>query len=199
MVKLTDRHVLLAGAAFFAIMAGGEIFHKDIKIKRVTTLSHVAAQGLADPVRLRILEILSAKPMSAEEIAKVLGNTGHKKATTTVRHHLDTLKQAGLVEAAKMVEVRGAVMKYYAAKLRVYICEAPADLDSKAAKLIDDTSGKLAKILNSIYQDKRFSVFEKDGKCAEFLALEVINAALAKAMERKEQAPAKSVNAKQQK
>ena len=182
----------------FAVMAG-EIFHKDIKIKRVTTLSHVAAQGLADPVRLRILEILGAKPMSAEEIAKALGNAGHKKATTTVRHHLDALKQAGLVEAAKMVEVRGAVMKYYAATLRVYSCEAPADLDSKAAKMIDDTRSKLAKIINGVYQDKRFAGLDKDGKCTEFLALEIINAALAKAVERKEQAPAKNVDAKQHK
>lgn len=164
----------------------GEIFHKDIKIKRVTTLSHVAAQGLGDPVRLRILEILSTKPMSADEIAKALGNSGHKKATTTVRHHLDTLKEAGLIEAAKMVEVRGAVMKYYSATLKAYACEAPADLDSKAAKLIDDTSSKIAKILNGIYRDKRFSALDKDGKCAEFLALEIVNAALAKAVESKE-------------
>ena len=171
-------------ALLFAAMPG-EIFHKDIKIKRVTTLSHVAAQGLGDPVRFRILEILSAKPMSADEIAKALGNSGHKKATTTIRHHLDTLKEAGLIEAAKMVEVRGAVMKYYSAALKAYACEAPADLDSKAAKLIDDTSGKIAKILNSVYHDKRFSTLDKDGKCAEFLALEIINAALAKAIESK--------------
>ena len=164
----------------------GEIFNKDIKIKRVTTLSYMAARGLGDPVRLRILEILSAKPMSADEIAKALGNLGHKKATTTVRHHLDTLKEAGLIEAASMIEVRGAVMKYYSATRKAYACEAPADLDGKAARLIDDTSSKIAKILNSLYQDKRFSALDKEGKCGEFLALEIINAALAKAVESKE-------------
>jgi DNA-binding transcriptional ArsR family regulator len=165
----------------------GEIFRKDIKIRRVTTLGHVAAQGLSDPVRLCILEILGAKPMSAEEIAKALGSAGHKKATTTVRHHLDTLKQAGLIEAAKMVEVRGAVMKYYSATLKVYNCEAPSDLDSKAAKLIDDTSGKIAKILSGIKRDKRFSALDKDSRCSEFLALEIVNAALVKAVEKDRQ------------
>jgi DNA-binding transcriptional ArsR family regulator len=201
MAKLSDRLVLLAVAAsFFAGMAGEEIFHKDIRIKRVTTLSHVAAQGLSDPVRLRILEILGAKPMSADEIAKALGSAGHKKATTTVRHHLDTLKQAGLIEAAKMVEVRGAVMKYYSATLKVYSCEAPADLDTKAARLIDDASTKIAKIINGIRQDKRFSALDKDGKCSEFLVLEIINAALVKAVERKGQQPpaGKSPEARQQ-
>ena len=164
----------------------GTLFQKDIKARRVTTMGHVAAQGLGDPARIRILEVLGQKPMAAEEIAKALGSSGFKKATTTIRHHLDTLKEAGLIEVAKMVEVRGAVMKYYSPTLKVYTCEPPAGLDTMAAKLVDDTSIKLAKILSSIQSDKRFAVLDKDGKCREFLALEIVNAALAKATERKE-------------
>lgn len=163
------------------------LFQKDVKVRRVTTLSHAAAQGLSDPARMKILELLSRKPMSAEEIAKALGSSGVKKATTTVRHHLDILKEAGLIEAARMVEVRGAVRKYYSATLRVFDCQAPADLDSKASRLIDDTSGKLAKVLKSVHDDRRFlALADKDGKCKEFLALEIISAALAKAVERPE-------------
>ncbi|AIC14714.1 putative transcriptional regulator, ArsR family [Nitrososphaera viennensis EN76] len=162
------------------------LFQKDVRVRRVTTLNHAAAQGLSDPARMRILELVSHKPMNAEEIAKALGNAGVKKATTTVRHHLDALKEAGLIEAARMVEVRGAVMKYYSATLRVFDCQAPADLDSKALRLIDDVSGKLAKVLKSVHEDKRFLALDKDGKCREFLALEIINAALARAMERPE-------------
>jgi hypothetical protein len=90
-----------------------------------------------------------------------------------------------------MVEVRGAVMKYYSPTLRVYTCEPPADLDGKAAKLVDDVSSKLAKILSGIQADKRFAALDKDNKCKEFLALEIINAALAKATDRKEPQPAK--------
>jgi DNA-binding transcriptional ArsR family regulator len=152
----------------------------------VTTLNHVAAQGLSDPARIKILELLSHKPMNAEEIAKALGSAGIKKATTTVRHHLDTLKEAGLIEPARIVEVRGAVMKYYSATLKVFDCQAPADLDIRALRLIDDTSNKLAKVLKSVHDDKRFLALDKDGKCRGFLVLEIINAALAKAMERPE-------------
>jgi DNA-binding transcriptional ArsR family regulator len=169
----------------------GTLLQKDVKIKRVTTLNHVAAQGLGDPARIKIMEVLAQKPMAADEIAKALGSSGFKKATTTIRHHLDTLKEAGLIEVAKMVEVRGAVMKYYSPTLKVYTCEPPADLDSKAGKLVDDTSAKLVKILSGIQADKRFAALDKDGKCKEFLALEIVNAALAKATERKDPQPAK--------
>lgn len=170
-------------------MAGGDtIYQKEVRIRRITTLGHVAAQGLADPSRVRILEALAQKAMTADEIARALGSSGQKKATTTVRHHLEILKEAGLVEATKMVEARGAVMKYYAPTIRVYSCDmsgsAEADVDNKAAKLIDDTSAKLAKIVASIQSDRRFATLfsSKSGKCSEFFALEIMNAALAKAM-----------------
>jgi DNA-binding transcriptional ArsR family regulator len=172
------------------------LFQKDVHIKRVTTLGYRAAQALNDPVRIKILEILSHKQMSAEEIVKALASSGFKKATTTIRHHLDTLKNAGLIQATKMVEVRGAVMKYYSPTLRAFSYDAPADLEAKNAKLVEDTSSKLLKVLKSVLEDKKFAA-ALDGKnngCSlckndhfrEYLALEILNAALAKAMERKE-------------
>lgn len=165
----------------------GTLFQKEVKVRRITTIGHVAAQGLADPSRVRILEALAQKPMTADEIARALGSSGQKKATTTVRHHLEILKQAGLVEATKMVEVRGAVMKYYAPTIRVYSCDAQAaaaDLDARAAKLVDDASAKLAKVIAGIQNDKRFAALasSENGRCREFLALEIMNAALAKSM-----------------
>ena len=169
------------------------LFQKEVKIKRVTTLGYPAARALNDPVRIKILEILSHKQMSADEIAKALGSSGYKKATTTIRHHLNTLKGAGLIEATKMVEVRGAVMKYYAPTIRAFRYDAP-DLE-KHAKLVDDTSTKLLKVLKCVLEDKKFAAAfsGKDacGQCKgdhykEYVALEILNAALAKAMERKD-------------
>ncbi len=159
------------------------LLQKEVKVRRITTMGHQAAQGLGDPARLRILELLANKPMTAEEIAKSLAVSGMKKATTTIRHHLDTLKRAGLIETAKMVEVRGAVMKYYSATVKAYSCSAPADLDAKAAKTINDVSVRITKVLNNIYSDKRFiTLAEKEGKCKEFLAADIMNAALARAL-----------------
>ena len=169
------------------------LFQKEVRIKRVTTLGYPAAQALNDPVRIKILEVLSHKQMSAKEISKALGNSGYKKATTTVRHHLDTLKGAGLIEATKMVEVRGAVMKYYAPTLRAFSYDAP-DLE-KHTKLVEDTGTKMLKVLKSVIDDKKFAAAfagkDSCGQCKgdhykEYAALEIMNAALAKAMERRE-------------
>lgn len=173
------------------------LLQKDVRIRRITTLGHVAARALNEPVRLRLLEILSHRSMSAEELTKALGSSGLKKATTTIRHHLDTLRKADLIEATKMVEVRGAVMKYYAPTLRAFSFNSPADLDSKYSKLIEDTSSRLLKVMKAIYEDKKLvsaldskNIFPcnlcKTNHFKEFIAMEILNSAIAMAMEKQE-------------
>jgi DNA-binding transcriptional ArsR family regulator len=171
----------------------GTLFQKDVRIRRVTTLGYHSVQALNDPLRIRILEILSHKQMTTEEIAKVLRSLGHKKATTTIRHHLETLKRAGLIEVTKIVEVRGTIMKYYMTTLRAFSYTSP-NLD-KHSKIIDDTSRKLLKVLKSILQDNKFaSSFGGKDHCSlcktdhykEYVALEILDAALGITLERQE-------------
>jgi len=173
----------------------GTFFEKEVKMKRVTTLGYQSARALSDPIRIKILEILSHKQMTTEEIAKVLRRSGHKKATTTIRHHLDTLKTADLIEVTKMVEVRGAVRKYYMSALRAFSYNVP-NLE-KHSKLIEETSSRLLKVLRNIHEDGKF-ITEMSGKdrCSlckgdhykEYVAIEVLNNALAKTLESKEYA-----------
>jgi DNA-binding transcriptional ArsR family regulator len=175
------------------------LLQREVKTKRIATIGYRAAQALNDPVRVKILEIISHKPMSAEEIARSLASNGYKKATTTVRHHLQTLKDAALVETTRMVEVRGAVMKYYAPTLKAFSYEIPFDLEERHAKLIDETSSRLFKIIRNIHDDKRFlgSLEKENGSSCnlckvnhfrEYLAFEIVNSALARLLDRKEYA-----------
>src|SRR5688500_3589850 len=165
----------------------GILFENEVKLKGVTTLGHQSAHALNDPVRIKILEILSHKQMTTEEISKILRRTGHKKATTTVRHHLDTLKTAGLIEVTKMVEVRGAVRKSYMPTLRAFSYNAP-NLE-KHSKLIEETSSRLLKVLKKVLEDEKFVTeingIETCNLCKgdhykEYVAFEILNAALAK-------------------
>ncbi|HJU34427.1 MAG TPA: winged helix-turn-helix domain-containing protein [Nitrososphaera sp.] len=171
----------------------GALFEKEVRIKEVTTLGYRSAQALNDPVRIKILEILSHRQMTAEEISKLLKRAGHKKATTTVRHHVDTLKKAGLIEVTKIVEVRGAVKKYYKSTIRAFSYNIPNIEEHR--KLIEYTSSKLVKVLKSIVQDPKF-LSEMSGKDAcnlcesdhykEYAALEILNKALAMTLQVKD-------------
>jgi DNA-binding transcriptional ArsR family regulator len=173
----------------------GTLFENEVRVKGVTTLGYQSAHALNDPVRIKILEILSHKQMTTEEISKILRRSGQKKATTTVRHHLDTLKSAGLIQVTKIVEVRGTVRKYYMSTLRAFSYNAP-NLE-KHSKLIQDISLRLLKVLKSVLEDEKF-VTEIAGKdtcnlCKgdhykEYVAFEILNSALARSLESKEYA-----------
>src|SRR3712207_1211990 len=91
----------------YLISMAGTLFENEVKIRGVTTIGHQYAQALNDLVRIKILEILSHKQMTTEEISRMLRRSGLKKATTTIRHHLDSLKNAGLIEVSKIEEARG--------------------------------------------------------------------------------------------
>jgi DNA-binding transcriptional ArsR family regulator len=169
------------------------ILQKTVKSARIVSLDQKSAQALSEPLRLRILEVLSHKPMSAEELTRALENFGHKKAVTTIRHHLDALKSAGLIEATRMVEVRGAVLKYYSPTVRAFGYELPHGFANTHVRLVQDTSAKLQKILRVILADKKFSgEFEKvsvpcplckNNHLQEHAATEIFNHALAMAIE----------------
>ena len=173
----------------------GAFFEKEVKLKGVTTIGYQSAHALNDPVRIKILEILSHKQMTTEEIAKILRRSGHKKATTTIRHHLDILKSAGLIEVSKMVEARGAARKYYMSTLRAFTYNVP-NLE-KHSKLIENISSRLLKVLRNVHEDGKF-ITEVSGKdsCSlckgdhykEYVAIEIVNNALARTLESKEYA-----------
>lgn len=169
------------------------ILQKDVRATRLVALDQKSAQALSDAVRMRILEVLNHKPMSAEELTKALENIGYKKAVTTVRHHLDALKRADLIEATRMVEVRGAVLKYYSPTVRAFGFDVPPEFDSNYSKLVLDASVKIQKILKVILGDKKFSnEFGKNSAICpickgnhmqEYAAAEIVNHALVRAME----------------
>ena len=87
------------------------LLQKELKVNRILMTNIEQAKALDDVARIKILQSLYHNELSAEQIADELHKAGYKKATTTIRHHLDVLKNAGLVEIVKMEEARGAVIK----------------------------------------------------------------------------------------
>jgi DNA-binding transcriptional ArsR family regulator len=65
-------------------------------------------RGLAHPVRLRILSLLTGVPMTAAEVARELGLT-HANAS----YHLRQLYGIGTIEIAGEEHIRGGVAKRY--------------------------------------------------------------------------------------
>ena len=167
------------------------LLQKEIKINKILTTNAEQAKALDDPARIRILQILYHKQMATEKIVEELHKVGYKKATTTIRHHLDILKDAGLVEIVKMQEVRGAVMKYYGTSVRVLGHKLPPNFEIEYSKTIADTSVRMEKIIKNISQNAAAKMRKKcstkidtpDSNYEEHILVEIVNRAMTKVFE----------------
>ena len=167
------------------------LLQKEIKVNRIVTTNVEQAKALDDPARIRILQILYHKQLSAEQIVEELHKTGYKKATTTIRHHLDVLKRAGLVEIVKMEEIRGAVMKFYGTSIKLLGYNVPPNFDSDYSKTITDASVKIQKVIKNIAQNNVPKIKKKnlekhvepEQNYDEYLLMEIVNRALTKVLE----------------
>ncbi|MCY4491353.1 MAG: winged helix-turn-helix domain-containing protein [Thaumarchaeota archaeon] len=166
------------------------LLEKPVKINRIVTTSIGHARAIEDPARAKVIEILYQKALSAEQITKELAKFGHKKALTTVRHHLEILKASGLVEIAKIEESRGAITKFYSTSIKLLSYDVPDDFQDKYSKIIANTSAKVEKILQKldpkISQPGNSKSKTKDTPPAgysQYLVMEIMNRAITNVLE----------------
>jgi DNA-binding transcriptional ArsR family regulator len=174
------------------------VFEKSPTIKELLITSTEKAKALEDPLRVAIIDMLSHKAMSVEEITNELKKKKFNKAPTSVRHHMDILKDAGLIELVKMEEVKGGgVLKYYASSAKLLSHKAPKDFEVKLKPAIDEVSDEVMTLMEELskkYRKELKEMAEKLKPCpycntqhfVEFLLLQIIKSATIEAVKKKE-------------
>ena len=103
------------------------LLESDVSIREVVTTDPEKAQALDNDVRAKLLDMLVDEEMTIEEIHGELQRRGEGKAETTVRHHVDVLQDAGMVEISRLEEAGGGTRKYYRSNTRVFSYDLPED------------------------------------------------------------------------
>ncbi len=160
------------------------LLEKQIKVNRIVTTSIEHARAIEDPARAKIVEILYHQAMSADQISTALKKTGYKKALTTVRHHLDILKESGLIEIVRIEESRGAITKYYGTSTKLLDFQTPENFDSTYSKVIDNTSAKIEKILKGLTPKTEKTKGKKSLEYSQYLVMEIMNRAMTNVLEK---------------
>ena len=159
------------------------LLKKNISINRIITIGIEHAKAVDDPLRVKILQILYNKQLDAYRITQHLKKFGHKEALTTIRHHLDILKTAGLIEIVKIEESRGAIIKYYGTSTKFLEFDLPGDFNSRYATIIKSTSSKLEKLCSTI--SKKIPKKQNDPDFHDYLVMEIIARATTAVLEKK--------------
>lgn len=97
----------------------------DVPVRNVFTTAPEKAKALENDFRAKIVDMLADEELTIEEIHAGLQQRGEKKAETTVRHHVNILQDAGIVELARLEDAGGGTRKYYKSNTRVYSYELP--------------------------------------------------------------------------
>jgi len=160
---------------------------KQIQVNRILTLNSNQARAIEDPARAAIIKILYKKALSADQITNKLRKIGHKKALTTIRHHLEILKETGLIEIVRMEETRGAVTKFYSTSTKLLGFDVPDDFEIKYSSVIKNTSTKMKKLLKGI--SSKTMAKTKNQKTndpeeySQYLMIEIVNRAMTNVLE----------------
>ena len=109
------------------------LFTADVSIENVITTDPQKAKALENDIRAKILDMLADQEMTIEQMHAELERRGEEKAETTVRHHVNVLKDAGMVELARLEEAGGGTLKYYQSNTRVFSYDLPEDADHTLA------------------------------------------------------------------
>jgi len=150
---------------------------KEITTNRIILTNYEVFRALDDPIRGKIMQLLHKKQLNVEQITRRLKKFGNKKAVTTIRHHIEILKNSGLIEISKIEEARGGITNNFGTSSKLLDFTLPADFDKNYSKLKSKTSLKLGKIVGPI--SKNYSKTRKIQQINynNFIIMEIVNRA----------------------
>ena len=161
------------------------LMEKEISIDRTITANNDVSRALAGPTRGKIVELLNKKQLNVEQIRRRLKKLGYKKSVTTIRHHIEILKDSGLIEITKIEESQGAITKYYGSSTKLLDFMLPSDFDENYSKTISKTTLKLDKVIGPILKN-----FTKTRKMQQinynkYIIMEIMNRSITNLLEKK--------------
>ncbi|MDY6765559.1 MAG: winged helix-turn-helix domain-containing protein [Halobacteria archaeon] len=129
------------------------LLETEVRVENVITTDLKKAGALENDIRAKILDMLTDEEMTVEEIREELNRRGEDKAETTVRHHVNVLKDAGMIELARLEEQGGATLKYYKSNTRVFSYELPDKADEQLSEAYETTRNALSDLTKKLIEE----------------------------------------------
>jgi DNA-binding transcriptional ArsR family regulator len=129
------------------------LLETDVPVQNVITTDPAKAKALENTARAKILDMLADEEMIIEEITDELARRGEEKAKTTVRHHVNVLKDAGMVELSRLEDAGGGTQKFYQSNTRVFSYDLPETAEETLSKAELSFREELAAVIADVYSE----------------------------------------------
>ena len=165
------------------------LLETDVPVRNVITTDPEKAKALENDVRAKILDMLADQEMSIREIHEELQRRGEDKVETTVRHHVNVLKDAGLVEIARLEDASGGTLKFYKSNTRVFAYDLPSGSDDElmgaqetarqsTVALVEQLYREHGESIETVAQEMKPCEYCETQHYEEFIVRELLNRAL---------------------
>ncbi len=118
------------------------------------------SDAIDEPMRAMILDILSEEALTASEVHNRLGDRGVDRTENTVRHHINELRDTGLVDVVRFEEGRGGTTKYYHANTIVLSYSLPDSADATVDEMIDAVQPQIGDAIATLTEEYDDSIQE---------------------------------------
>lgn len=129
------------------------LLETDVPVRNIITTDPEKAKALENDVRAKILDMLADQEMPIGEIHEELQRRNEDKVETTVRHHVNVLQDAGLVEIARLEDASGGTLKYYKSNTRVFAYDLPEGADEELAEAEMTVREGVISMVEQLYRD----------------------------------------------
>ncbi len=112
-------------------------FSADHELEDIAVRDTRVSDAIGEPMRAMILDVLADETLTASDVHERLADRGIDRTENTVRHHINELRDAGLVDVVRFEEGRGGTTKYYGANTTVLSYSLPESADPAIEEMID--------------------------------------------------------------
>ena len=133
-----------------AFESGMATSNDDYRLEDIAVRDTRVSDAIDEPMRAMILDILADETLTASEVHQQLADRGIDRTENTVRHHINELRDAGLVDVVRFEEGRGGTTKYYGANTIILSYSLPDSVGPHMEKMIDSIQPEIDNALTTL-------------------------------------------------
>ncbi|WP_137285751.1 winged helix-turn-helix domain-containing protein [Halorussus salinisoli] len=122
-------------------------FSTDVSLEDVAVRDPRISSAVDEPVRAMILDMLAERDMTIRQVHSELADRGYDRTENTVRHHVNELRDVGLVEVTQLEERRGGTTKYYRANTILLSYSVPEEHEAAVDEMVDRIQPDVAELV----------------------------------------------------
>ncbi|MFB6102356.1 MAG: ArsR/SmtB family transcription factor [Haloplanus sp.] len=128
-------------------------FDADHRLDDIAVRDTRVSDAIDEPMRAMILDILADEALTASEVHGRLADRGIERTENTVRHHINELRDAGLVDVVRFEEGRGGTTKYYHANTIVLSYSLPDSTGDAVEEMVEAVQPQIRDALVTLTED----------------------------------------------